>query len=135
MPIFLRLPPLPFNINDALSLPVWTSPTLRSHISCARAPLAYIVLKSVLSLNSMARSFPGKFNNIETSFNVKTARVLCIPFFEGSFLTLSRNTVAASKFRFWAYSANDDKADNLWFRVDALQPRSSNQIKKSNMFS
>ena len=62
------LPPFPFNVSVAVSLSNLTSATVRLHISCALAPLAYITLSSVLSRNPILLLVSGRLSNSFTSF-------------------------------------------------------------------
>src|SRR5665648_837052 len=132
MPILLVFPPLPFIFSEAPFGWNCMFPTVRSHISSALAPLAYIRLRRTMSLRPVSLQLSGNLSSIVTSCIEKTALFFLEAFFIGILLILFLKTDAAAKLRFWAYPEKDTNADSLWFFVDALQPRSSSiHIKNS----
>ena len=125
-------PPFPFMSRMAPFSSNCISLTVRSHISCALAPEAYIRHRSTLSLIPILLHSFGRASSIRTSSTVNTARFLWLAFFMGSFISELLKTHAASKSRFWAYSEKDKSADSLWFFVEALHLRSvSIQVRNS----
>lgn len=76
----------PFSVSVAVSLSNLTSATVKLHISCALAPLAYITLSSVLSRNPILLLASGMLSNSFTSFKENAVLVGWLCFFAGILL-------------------------------------------------
>ena len=104
------------------------SRTLKSQISCALAPLAYMKFRRTLSRLPVYFLSSGICSRTVTSFKENTVRGPDFCFFTGIFFKLCMNTDAASRSWFCAYAANDDKAASRWLRVEAVHPLSSSSL-------
>ena len=132
MPIRCIFWPLPWTLIPDLS--GWMLPTVSSHTSCARIPLAYIKHNSVLSLNPISALESGRSNRILTSSLVNELLPLRCALFLGIFNRLFLKRVAEPKSRFCAYTANAVSADRRWFLVIMLHPHTdSSQSRKSEI--
>ena len=67
MPTCRVFDPLPINVTDAFLSFIWSPFTVKSHISCALAPVAYINESRTLSLNPVSYLSSGSANTLLTA--------------------------------------------------------------------
>ena len=121
--IFTRLVFSPLPVRVRIAFPFSSCVmffTVRSHISCALAPLEYITDSRTKSRNPSISVVSGRLRRIAISSRVKELR--CFPFtLRKDFLAIRAKLLwkiyPASKFLFWAYSAKEANAPIRCFAV------------------
>ena len=126
--------PLPTSVRIALPLSSWvTSLTVRSQISCARAPLEYITHRRTRSLQPSFSVVSGRENRISNSLRVKEQR--CFPFtLRNVFLVnlleaVLKNITSFQISAFRIICKRSERSQTLFCRCPAVFPRGYQPVK------